>query len=419
MSCGQHEGKHAQLHFTEIKHAVCMSFVSAQTWCYVCDDELHDIDGEELTAAILPIRTAIVQQRNLRIKSSQSQQPQQDRRDSSRLSTRGQSHPSRQSFPYSMAINSYAPTAGLTGLHNLGNTCFLAASLQALSHVPPLALYFTECALAGRQAVDGTMPVALQGFLRSSWLTMHASGVVDTGRLPSIAPSSVLRALCRANAIFEVDTGVAAFFCFHIVFSVCMDPPSLQGYAQQDAHEALRTIINEIHERSLLDVPLGLGSGSRNTHCSSRASCDTIGGAPAHGGVPLAVSQSSSNPLYVRGRGTESEVATSSSRNPMRVVPASKSSGCDSSAPGGSKRRREHSSNRIVSRVGVGPEISGDRDSDDDSEKAGTREEPSGYQIPADRNWLLHGPYTGTETVQRSIATDLFQGLLCSLVRCR
>lgn len=195
VSCGQRDSAHSLQHFKETQHAVCISVASAEIWCYVCDAEVfggdEEADDPEVPASAA--RAAIIRQRAAR------QRLQTQQADAGAVAL-----PTRISPAYSTALNAYAPTAGLTGLQNLGNTCFLAASLQALSHVPPLALYFTECALAARQATEGSMPVALQALLRASWLTMHAADAAAGERFPAVVPSAVLRALRRANPIFDV-----------------------------------------------------------------------------------------------------------------------------------------------------------------------------------------------------------------------
>lgn len=197
VSCGQHDGAHSLLHYRESQHAICISLSTAQIWCYGCKEEL--LDGEGQHPSLGDARAAVLRQRSLRQqhRSSTRALHQSTRLAASRLNT----------VPYaSSLINQYSRTAGLTGLHNCGNTCFLAAALQALSHVPPLALYFTECSIAARQATPESIPAALQSLMRASWLTLHpADRDADLDRLPAINPTAVLRALRRANPIFDVS----------------------------------------------------------------------------------------------------------------------------------------------------------------------------------------------------------------------
>jgi hypothetical protein len=183
----------------------------------------------------------------------------------------------------------------------------------------------------------------------------------------------------------------AHILCAHRHLFVLLSP-YLQGFAQQDAHEALRTILNEVHDNTLINMPLGLGSGA----IESGAGTSTV---------------SAANPLYVSQRGLSSDSRQESlptvATNPMRsksggsVAPEAAERAVVDGDSAGNKRRR-------------GAEGGKERDSDEDSDTVTARPAPA-----LGREWLHHGPYTGAETVPRSVISDVFQGLLCSRVRCR
>ena len=140
----------------------------------------------------------------------------------------------RQKPAPSLAIPSAAPkdidggiprrafaTAG-SGIRNLGNSCYLSASLQALSHIAPLSCHL----LSGRFAADlntanrdgsGNAALLLEyvTFLRDLWL-----GSVDAGQRPQVvAPSAIKRVLGRLN-------------------------PDYAGFAQHDAHDLLELLLD-------------------------------------------------------------------------------------------------------------------------------------------------------------------------------
>jgi ubiquitin C-terminal hydrolase len=111
-----------------------------------------------------------------------------------------------------------ATDRGLCGLSNLGNTCFLNAVIQALSNVPAFARQFAEVPFPIALPA-GSLPLEFSDVLRAIW----------SGRYGRIAPSGVFRNLRRLNPMFD-------------------------GYDQHDAQEALRFLINDMHDKLSVDV---------------------------------------------------------------------------------------------------------------------------------------------------------------------
>ncbi|KAG7259885.1 hypothetical protein CRUP_038010 [Coryphaenoides rupestris] len=89
-------------------------------------------------------------------------------------------------------------TRGLTGLKNIGNTCYMNAALQALSNCPPLTQFFLEC-----------------------------GGLVRTDKKPAlpsyVVPTNLFQGIKSINPMFR-------------------------GYSQQDSQEFLRCLMDQLHE---------------------------------------------------------------------------------------------------------------------------------------------------------------------------
>ena len=102
-------------------------------------------------------------------------------------------------------VEQEASPAGLVGLSNLGNTCYMNAALQCLSNTPALTKYFLNCADLVPRDIKPNLGLAYAKLMAELW----------TGDREFVAPTGVLHAIKQAW-------------------------PAFRGFQQHDSQEFLR-----------------------------------------------------------------------------------------------------------------------------------------------------------------------------------
>lgn len=132
------------------------------------------------------------------------------------------------------AIDKYSEGQGICGLHNLGNTCYLNAVLQALSACPPIThLSRMRCGwefvLPARQRSSYRTDFQERRYQFANNLLMLME-FMWSGKEKALVPRQVAR--CVIDIV-----------------------PEFNAYGQQDAQEAMNYILNNLHEEISAPVP--------------------------------------------------------------------------------------------------------------------------------------------------------------------
>ncbi|CAJ0935254.1 unnamed protein product, partial [Mesorhabditis belari] len=198
--CGVRGKSHCLLHHKNTNHPIFKNIKNDRLWCHDCDKEIPRL-----------------------LKKTTSNQITQRKSRGAALArlTRSRGRPleecALESRPIAKSNDDFFDSIcprGLTGLLNLGNTCYFNAALQALSNCSPFASFFRYKAnlrpWSTRQPIVSN---AMAQIIQKLWAEQ---------REPSIAPTVLLM---RIREEF----------------------PQFRGWAQQDAQELIRCLLELLH----------------------------------------------------------------------------------------------------------------------------------------------------------------------------
>ncbi|XP_043941793.1 ubiquitin carboxyl-terminal hydrolase 33 [Protopterus annectens] len=209
VGCGESHADHSTTHSQDTRHNLTINLTTLRVWCYACSKEVF------LDRNLGPTSSSVPQ--------AKVQQPQECHSQELKI-------PGSPGLKFSQGLldldiemdeEDEFKTRGLTGLKNIGNTCYMNAALQALSNCPPLTKFFLECGKLVRTDKKPALCKSYQKLIADIWHRNRPGYVVPTGLFQGIKVVN----------------------------------PLFRGYSQQDAQEFLRCLMDQLHEELKEHIP--------------------------------------------------------------------------------------------------------------------------------------------------------------------
>uniref|UniRef100_A0A6Q2XJU4 Ubiquitin carboxyl-terminal hydrolase n=1 Tax=Esox lucius TaxID=8010 RepID=A0A6Q2XJU4_ESOLU len=199
VGCGESHTDHSTAHSQVTRHNLTVNLTTLRVWCYACGKEVfleRKLGSPGPKNALCPPTT-----------NSQVTPPGSPA--SLRLPPAGS-----EDLGMETEEEDELRARGLTGLKNIGNTCYMNAALQALSNCPPLTQFFMECGGLVRTDKKPALCKSYQKLVCDLWHKNRPSYVV---------PTNLFQGIKAVNPMFR-------------------------GYSQQDSQEFLRCLMDQLHE---------------------------------------------------------------------------------------------------------------------------------------------------------------------------
>ncbi|KAF6112162.1 ubiquitin specific peptidase 33 [Phyllostomus discolor] len=204
VGCGESQVDHSTIHSQETKHYLTVNLTTLRVWCYACSKEVF-LDRKLGTQPSLP---------HVRPLHQTQENSVQDFKIPSNTTLKTPLVAVFDDLDIEVEEEDELKARGLTGLKNIGNTCYMNAALQALSNCPPLTQFFLDC---GGLVRTDKKPAICKSYLKLMTELWHKS------RPGSVVPTNLFQGIKTVN-------------------------PTFRGYSQQDAQEFLRCLMDLLHE---------------------------------------------------------------------------------------------------------------------------------------------------------------------------